>query len=328
MPVMRMADPRSKPAPLHKGAETGAPRASLIDQHRRDARASVQRLLVTPIGSLLTVLVIGIALALPAGLQLLVENARALAGAWEGAVRLSVFMEVGAPPDAARGLADRLGRRSTIEEVRLITPDQALAEFEAVSGFGAALDLLGANPLPAVIVVRPKADLEPAALEALQAELAALESVDQVQLDAQWLRRLDAMLELVRRAVLLLAALFALAVGVVVANTVRLEIQNRRSEIEVVKLIGATDGFIRRPFLWEGLVLGAAGGLAAWVLLQLALWAMAGPVSTLAGLYGSEFTLLGPGLRGLGGLLGVGAAIGWLGSFAAVTRHLGEIEPR
>jgi cell division transport system permease protein len=135
------------------------------------------------------------------------------------------------------------------------------------------------------------------------------------------------MLDIVRRGVLLAAGLFALAVAVVVFNTIRLDIQNRRDEIEVVKLVGATDGFIRGPFLWEGVLLGALGGLGAWLLLEAALFAMAGPVRALAGLYGTEFALIGPGFAGLGVLVGLGAALGWLGSFAAVTRHLGEIEP-
>lgn len=319
--MARTAEPR------RAGADAEAPRASWLAAHRRDALASRAHLLATPVGTLLTVLVIGIALALPASLQLLVENTRALAGAWEGTTRLSVFMRLDAPREASERLATVLGRRAEVAAVELITPEQALAEFKARSGLAAAVDLLDENPLPAVLVVRP-AELEPAALEALQAELSASPGVDQVQLDAQWLRRLEAMLEMVRRAVLLAALLFALAVGVVVSNTIRLGIHSRRAEIEVVKLIGATDGFIRRPFLWEGVWLGAAGGLAAWLLIQVALLALAGPVAELAGLYGSDFSLIGPGLKGLGMLLGLGASLGWLGSFAAVTRHLGAIEPR
>jgi cell division transport system permease protein len=317
------AEPRRAP----QGAAAETRRAGLLALQAREARASFGRLFASPVGNLLTVIVIGVALALPAGLQLLVANARQLSGAWEGAARLSVFTEPGTQAQAVERLARELRRRDDVAEVSLISSEQALAEFRELSGFGAALDLLEENPLPAVLVVRPSR-AEPARLEALRAELAELPDVDLVQLDAQWLRRLDAMLDIARRAVLLAAGLFALAVAVVVFNTIRLDIQNRRDEIEVVKLIGATDAFIRRPFLWEGMLLGASGGLAAWLLIEAGLLVLAEPVRTLAGLYGAEYALLGPGIAGLGALLGTGAGLGWLGSFAAVTRHLGEIEPR
>ena len=302
-----------------------APFAAWRDAHAASARDAAARLARTPFAVGLTVLVIGIALALPAGLHLVVTNLRAVAGTWESAARMSVFLEDDA---AASRLADKLSRHAGVSRTELITRAQALAEFKAQSGFGGALEMLEDNPLPAVVVVTPTAaGSTPAAVAALRTELERAPGVELVQLDAQWLERLHAMLELVRRAVVLLAVLFAVAVVVVVGNTIRLDIQNRRQEIEVAKLIGATDAWIRRPFLYEGGWYGVLGGLAALALLGVGLWLMHGPVAQLAGLYGSDRGLVGIELRAALAVLGAGALLGWAGSWLAVARHLGEIEP-
>lgn len=308
-----------------RGAGGGGMGAWLAS-HGANARESAARIARTPLASLLTITVIGIALALPAGLHIAVVNLRAAAGAWEGAARVSVFMTAAAGDAGAAKLATRLRARGELGAVEVITRAEALAEFKAESGLGAALEMLDENPLPAVVVVTPR-DAEPAAVEALRDELARAEGVDAVQLDAQWLARLQAMLELSTRAVALLAGLFALAVVVIVGNTIRLDIQNRRQEIEVAKLIGATDGWIRRPFLYEGAWYGVAGGTAAMLLIGAALWLLGGPVAQLAGLYGSERGLIGLDLRTAGLVLGGGALLGWAGSWLAVARHLAEIEP-
>ena len=320
-----MAAPERKRA---VGAAEGAGPGDWLATHRADARGASARIARTPLASLLTVTVIGIALALPVGLHLAVTNLRALAGAWEGAARISVFMTPAAGDAGAARLAERLRGRDGLARVEVITREQALAEFTAQSGFGAALEMLDENPLPAVVVVTPTAaGAEPARIEALRAELAGAPGVDAVELDARWLARLQAMLEIARRAVGLLAALFALAVVVIVGNTIRLDIQNRRQEIEVAKLIGATDGWIQRPFLYEGAWYGVAGGVAALTLVAVALSLLAGPVAQLAGLYGSDRGLVGLDLRAAASVLVGGAALGWLGSWVAVARHLSEIEP-
>jgi cell division transport system permease protein len=302
-----------------------APFAAWRDAHAASARDAAARIARTPLAVALTVLVIGIALALPAGLHLVVTNLRAVAGTWESAARISVFLEDDA---AARKLADKLAHHDAVARTQLISRAEALEEFKAQSGFGEALDMLDENPLPAVVVVTPTAaSSTPAAVAALRAELERAAGVELVQLDAQWLERLHAMLELVRRAVVLLAVLFALAVVVVVGNTIRLDIQNRRQEIEVAKLIGATDAWIRRPFLYEGGWYGVLGGLSALALLGVGLWLMHGPVAQLAGLYGSDAGLVGIEPEAALTVLGAGALLGWAGSWLAVARHLGEIEP-
>ena len=148
-----------------------------------------------------------------------------------------------------------------------------------------------------------------------------------MQLDTQWLKRLNAILEIINRGVIVIAAMFALAVIIVVGNTIRLDIQNRRDEIIITKLIGGTNAFIRRPFLYTGFWYGMAGGVMAWLLTGIALLVMEQPVARLSGLYGSNFTLQGLGLQGALAVLLAGALLGWLGSLVAVSRHLGEIEP-
>lgn len=308
-------------------APEGASAASWFASHAANARESAARVASTPLASLLTVAVIGIALALPAGLHLAVANLRAAAGTWEGAARVSVFMDAQAGDAGAAKLAARLRERNDLAKVEVITRAAALEEFKAQSGLGAALEMLDENPLPAVVVITP-ADGDPARVEALRAELARAAGVETVQLDARWLARLQAMLELSKRAVALLAALFALAVVVIVGNTIRLDIQNRRQEIEVAKLIGATDGWIRRPFLYEGAWYGAAGGVAALVLIVVALWLLSGPVAQLAGLYGSDRGLVGLDLEAALAVLAGGSLLGWAGSWLAVARHLAEIEPK
>src|SRR5690606_18108425 len=186
-------------------------------------------------------------------------------------------------------LADVLKRRDDVAGVKVISAEQALAEFRELSGFGGAIDALEDNPLPAVLVVTPAEGATEATFAGLAHELEALPRTDAVQLDAQWLKRLNAILEIINRGVVVIAGMFALAVIIIVGNTIRLDIQNRREEIVVTKLIGGTDGFIRRPFLYTGFWYGIAGGVMAWLLTGIALLVMEAPVGRLAGLYGSGF---------------------------------------
>lgn len=300
--------------------------ATYFTRHFQALFFTLGRLYRAPLSSSMTVLVLGIALALPAGLHVLVNNTRDLSGAWEGAARISVFLKQNVPQTQAESLADSWRRRQDVADIAVISAADALAEFRTLSGFGDVLDVLDENPLPAVLVIRPR-NTEAAAVAALADELRRLPAADIVQLDTQWLKRLNAILDIVRRVIFVVGALFAVAVIVIISNTIRLDIQNHRPEIEVTKLVGATNAFIRRPFLYTGFWYGLGGGLTAWLLVSASLWLLAGPVRNLAGLYGSEFSL--SGLSGADTLivLGTGSLLGWLGSWVAVTRHLGEIEP-
>lgn len=298
-------------------------------RHLQTLVGSLGRLSQQPLATLLTILVIGIALALPACLQVLVSNARAVTGDLSNAVDISVYLKRSVTEQQAREVADRIRQRRDIARVELVTATAALKEFREYSGFGAALDVLADNPLPHTLVVRPGAgDLSPAHLESVGADLKALPEVDLVQLDTAWVQRLDAILDGVRRGIIVAGGLLAIGVLVIVGNTIRLDIQNRRAEIEVTKLVGGSDAFVRRPFLYSGFWYGLGGSLVALAIVSLTVLVLSGPVQRITGLYGSDFRLTGLGLQMTLALVGAGVVLGWLGSFIAASRHLRAIEPQ
>lgn len=318
---------RSSGARNPRRGPIGALQAWLI-RHCQTLLSTLGELCRRPGGSLLTGAVIGVALALPAALHVLVDNTADLAGNWEEVSRVSVFMHPGTDEADAEDLAAQLDERERVQSVEHISAEQALDEFEEMAGFGEALDVLEDNPLPPVLVVHPTEEAAgPDALRELVDELGELGGVDLVQVDTQWIERFHGMLEIAERGILVIAGLLGFAVIIVVGNTIRLEIENRREEIEITKLVGATDAFIRRPFLYTGLWYGVLGGVIAWTLVAGAVFVLHDPVRSLAGLYGSEFRLGGLDLAATGTLFGTGALLGWLGSWVAVSRHLHQIEP-
>jgi cell division transport system permease protein len=289
---------------------------------------SLGRLAQHKLATTLTILVIGIALALPACLHLLVTNAQIATGNWNRAVDLTVFLKRPTSAEEARRTVERIRQRRDVDEAQLILADEALKEFRRDSGFGDAIDALNENPLPHTIIVRPARNYTNTAnLQSLAADVRALPSVEVVQLDTAWVNRLNAILEAFQRGLILAAVVLGLGVMVIVGNTIRLDIQNRRDEIEVTKLVGGSDAFVRRPFLYNGVWYGLGGALTAWVITLVALAVLREPIGKLAGLYGSSFELgaLGPEASGI--LLVGGIALGWLGSYIAATRHLRKIEP-
>lgn len=300
-----------------------------LERHVQTFVGSLGRLWQHPFSTLLTVLVIGIALALPACLHVLVQNVRAASGGWSNALDISVYMKPAATLEQARQAAERVRKRRDVEDVKLVEADDALEEFRRNSGFGEALDALKDNPLPHALVVRPAAEFREASqVEGLTEELRKIDHVDLVQLDTAWVSRFNAILDVVRRVVLLAAGLFALGILVIVGNTIRLDIENRRDEIEVTKLVGGSDAFVRRPFLYSGVWYGLGGALIAWLIVSVVISVLGEPVQRIAGLYGSTFDLKGLGLEGGGVLLTGGVVLGWLGSFIAATRELRGIEPK
>lgn len=302
---------------------------SWAQNHARNLVASLGDMWRHPASSVLTAGVIGITLSLPAGLSVVVDNGRALAAGWDRAARISVFMVADAGATEARALRSTLLARADVGEVELLAPEVALEEFRAHSGFGEALSALDQNPLPYVLVVTPGLSATGASqVDALASTISAAADVDQVVVDTAWIARFQALMGIVQRAVTLIALLLAVAVVIIVGNTIRLDIQHRSAEIEVMKLIGASDAFIRRPFLYSGLWYGIGGGVLAWVLVSSTLLMLDGPVQRLAGLYGSGYQLDGLGPAGVVGLMGAGSLLGWLGSWLAVGRHLRSIEPR
>ena len=293
--------------------------------HVENLTGAVARVVDRPLGSLMTVLVIAIALVVPAGLRVMVDNARALSGTWEGAADFTVYLEMAVDEPAAEALTEQVAQRIDVERAELLSRSDALAEFRAYSGFGGALDLLDENPLPHALIVRPAGTGTD--LDRLVEELDALEETALVQLDTEWLERLRAILDLARRVVDVTTVLLGLAVIVVIGNTIRLEIGNRREEIEIIKLVGGSDGYIRRPFLYLGLCYGLGAGILAALIVILGLGLVASPARALMELYGSDYRLAGLSLSDTAWLLGVGGFLGWAGAGIAVARHLREIEP-
>lgn len=298
-------------------------------RHAQALLGSLGRLKRNPLATVLTFLVIGLALALPAALGLFVINAQSATGGFGRAIDLSVYLKSGVPLAKAQQLAAGARERPGIAQVTVIPADEGLKEFRKYSGFGAALDALQSNPLPHVLHVIPSANASSAAdLESLRRYFAAWPEVDIVQLDTEWVLRFNAILAVLRRLVLIAAVLLGAGVLAVVGNTIRLEILNRKAEIEVTKLVGGSNAFVRRPFLYTGLIYGVGGAVLAWAILETAVLVLDQPVTTLAQLYGSQYALQGPSAQVLAVLFGGGMALGWLGAWISAHRHLRSIEPR
>ncbi|HFE48571.1 MAG TPA: ABC transporter permease [Chromatiaceae bacterium] len=295
-----------------------------LNRHARTALAALERLAHAPLATLVTSAVVGITLALPLALHLFAGDLERLGSDWDAGASLSVFIDPGVPDEGLPILRDRLLAMPGIDSVKTITRDEALAEFRQLSGFGEALKMLPDNPLPAVLIAHPTRD---APIEQLATRLRRLAEVDEVQLDMAWLDRLRAISRLLERGVWVLGGLLGLAVLLTMGNTIRLEIQNRSEEIRVSKLIGASDAFIRRPFLYAGLWYGLFGGIIAWWLLTVSLILVSDPLEQLAGLYEYKLHFSALSLAEFGVLLCISGLLGLLGAWLAVSRHLKEIEP-
>jgi cell division transport system permease protein len=292
-------------------------------RHAQALLGSLGRMRRNPLATLLTLLVIGLALALPAALGLFIINAQSATGGFGHAIDMSVYLKSGVALAKAEQLAADARERQGVAHVAVIPADEGLKEFREYSGFGAALDALQTNPLPIVLHVVPRRAASSAAeLAALRSYFAAWPEVDIVQLDTEWVLRFNAILAVLRRLVL------GAGVLAVVGNTIRLEILNRRTEIEVTKLVGGSNAFVRRPFLYTGLAYGVGGAVLAWAILEVVVLVLDRPVATLAQLYGTRYALLGPSAQVLTALFGGGMMLGWLGAWISAHRHLRSIEPR
>ena len=300
-----------------------------LTRHLQSALFAAGRLARSPLATAFTVLVIAIALTLPTALGLAIISVREATGDFANAVDVSVYFRQDVPLEKARQLAGSLRQRSGIASVELVSADDALKSFREQSGFGDALDALGSNPLPHALDIRPEAGAtDPERMASLREFLAAWPEVELVQVDSEWVLRLNAILQLLRGIVTGAAVLLGVGVLAIIGNTVRLEIYNRRAEIEVTKLVGGSNAFVRRPFLYTGLFYGLGGAALAALLVLLGLSLLNAPVGRLAQSYGSAFRLLTPSLREAGLLLGAGALLGLLGAGLAAARHLARIEPR
>ncbi len=281
------------------------------------------------LASVLTVLAIGVALSLPLALQVLVDNVGGLGGELSDSVGLSVYLKPQVSEAAARQLAATLRARRDVARVTVISAAAGLTLLRQQSGLGAALDALSGNPLPNVLEIHPAATAtSPSQLETLRAALAANAGVDTVQLDRDWALRFNAIVALARELLVVSAALLAAGVIAIISNTVRLEIQGRTAEIEVTKLVGGSNAFVRRPFLYAGVAYGAVGALLACAIVTGVRLALAGAVADLAAAYGSHFALQGPGLREVSLLIGSGVVLGWLGALLTAGRQIARLAPQ
>lgn len=289
------------------------------DLHLYSLFSSIGRMMQRPWATALTVGVMAVALALPLCLAMLIGNVEKLSGSFREAREVSLFLDVKADETAAQALAQQLRADAQVQAVLLRTPDEGLAEFREMADFADALALLEDNPLPAVLVVTPVTGIDPLVLAQ---RLRALPDIDFVQHDAQWRARLTAWLDFGRHLALAAAALLGVGVLLVVGNTVRLDIQGRAEEIQTVQLLGATDGFVRRPFLYLGAWYGLFAGLLALAVAALAPWFLRAPVAALVESYGSRFQMKGLDPILALAALAVSVALGWLGAWLAAGHHL------
>jgi len=297
-----------------------------MTQHLRTLIFTLRRLLATPVTSALNILIMGIAISLPVGLYVLLQNVQDLSAQVSGTPQISLFLALNAGKDDAAQIGKRLEQHLAVARAEFVPRAQALEQLKRNSGLADVIGGLNQNPLPDAYIVYPKT-AEPKTLEALRDELQKWPGVEKAQLDTAWARKLNALLGFVRLGVLILAGLLSIALVAITFNTIRLQILTQREEIEISKLIGATDGFIRRPFLYFGFVQGLAAGIAAWLIIAASLALLNAKLAALAQLYGSNYTLhyLTPG-DSLSLLL-FAAYLGWLGAWLSVSQHLWQIEP-
>lgn len=288
-------------------------------RHAYSLLSSLGALVRHPLATFMTVVVLAITLSLPTGLYITLENAERISAGWERLDTISVFLDVELEDRDAMQLASQLSARTGIVAVDPISPQEGMAELTGRLRLDDVSGKIETNPLPWVLEVTPESGQDP---QQLSARLQEVGGVDQVVIDLQWLERLQAILAVLERLAVVLGLLFAVAVIFVIGNTIRMDIHNRREEIRVLSLVGATDGFVRRPFLYSGFWYGLAGGLTAWVVVEIALLALSGPIARLSGSYASDFDLASPPLEIVAILVLGSGILGIVGSWLAVGRHL------
>lgn len=288
---------------------------------------TLRRLLATPVASLFNIAIMGIALSLPVGVYVLQQNVQDLAAQATGTPQISVFLARDASKDEVTQTGKRLAQLDGIARVEFVPRQQALEQLRQNSGLSDVVSNLEQNPLPDAYILYPR-DSDSKKLEALRDDLQKWPRVEHVQLDSAWARKLEALLGFVRLAVLILGSLLSIALVAITFNTIRLQILTKREEIEVSKLIGATHAFIRRPFLYFGLVQGLLAGASAWLIIAVSLYLLNGSLAGLTQLYASNFTLHHLSAGDSLALLLFASYLGWLGAWLSVSQHLWQIEPQ
>ncbi|MFY8298410.1 permease-like cell division protein FtsX [Pseudoalteromonas sp. SS15] len=282
----------------------------------------------TPIASLMTILVLGLSLTLPATLYVVVKNVQQVSSGFSDAAEISLFVKEELNDAQTQTLVKRLALYPEIESVSYISKSQALKEFKQVSGFGQALDYLDENPLPNVVLVTPTVRYrKPQAAQQLLTKLEAEREVEFGKLDIAWLERLNALLSLLKESVFTVGLLLLSAVILIIGNTIRLSIMDKKEEIQVLKLVGATNAFIHTPFIWTGIWYGVIGGFVAFMSVVMMLWWLESAVAMVAGVYQSNFVLAGLNGNELLILLSLAIGLGFSGSYISVRKYIKDIEP-
>ncbi|WP_411359915.1 permease-like cell division protein FtsX [Pseudidiomarina salilacus] len=297
--------------------------------HAQQAVGSLGQLARYPFASLMTMAVLGLSLTLPATLYVIVKNTDNVGADFQQASEITLFLHKDLTAQEVQTFAKRIDLSPEIESATLIDKRQGLADFRARSGFGDALDTLQENPLPDVLRVIPRENYRSAAAaQQLLQQLEQEREVEQARLDVDWLERFTAIVDLVRDAFLALALLLCVAVVLIVGNTIRLNISSKRDEIMVMKLVGATDAYIQRPFLYTGIWYGLVGGVITWLATAVLIMWLSGAVRDIAELYDSQFTLTGLNLTEMAVVWGIAVGLGLVGSYIAVRKHVTAIEPQ
>lgn len=296
-----------------------------LAQHRLAFSQVLGRMRRSPLALLMMVAVIGVTLSLPAMLYVALDNLQRFAGSFESAPQISLFLAIDTPEDKAKEIDARLNKHAGIRSHRFISRDSAWKELQQNSGLEDIADGLGKNPLPDAYVVQVQSS-DPAAIEQLQKEMQQWPGVEHAQLDAAWVKRLHTLLALGDKLVMVIAGLLGFALLIITGNSIRLQIATQHEEIELSRLIGATDRFIRRPFLYAGTLYGFGGGMAALLILAAALWLFNQSVEELARQYAADFRLLMPAADISLALVGGSSLLGWIGSYWAVSRSLADID--
>ena len=308
-----------------KHVRSQSPLAGRISHHKEAIKHSLNRLWQSPLSTWITLAAIAIALSLPSSLYLFLTNIKSLTDDKREVPTISLFIKQNITEQHARDLAELLNEMPEIDKVVLVTRDEALADFRRITGFAETIETLDENPLPHVLVVTPHlklvgdSDLD---MQRLEKKLKNFKEIDQVQMDIEWVKRLRGILKITERAILLISIILALTVLLVIGNTIKLNIENRKEEIEVSKLIGATAAYIRRPFLYSGIWYGLFGGVISLVFVHLALLFLVSPVNELANLYGSNFSIHGLGIKITFYILLASSFLGLVGAWIAVGSHL------
>lgn len=301
--------------------------AAYFLHHLQSLVFSLGKIYKAPSTTIMTIAVIGITLSLPSGFYLFLKNVETMSGNLNSSTQITLYLDLKVSEKTAISLSKKLASIEHIQETEFISRDTALQAFRLSSGFGSSIDTLSTNPLPHTIIVIPDSNSDRFEIKNLLNNLQLQPEVKIAKIDTEWLERLFTILEIAKRAVGIITLLFAFAVLLIIGNTIRLDIQSRSQEIIVTKLIGATNAFIRRPFLYGGLWYGLLGGILAWLIVELGYIAISGPLARLNLLYQAEFNIITFSLQDFFILLSTSALLGLTGSWVTVAKHLKQIEP-